>query len=75
MSGEEHPPATAVYAGRSNAKHRHNSSRGVVYRNHWFSVYRCPICGKQFKKKHGRLPVCRGPSVPIQYTGKVIEIG
>jgi hypothetical protein len=58
MQGQ-HEPTAMVYSHRSNKKHRHNTRHGVVYRNHWFEVFRCPHCGRTASHKP-RPIVCRG---------------
>jgi hypothetical protein len=56
----KHEPTEMVFAGRSNRKHKHVSARGRIrYCNHWFDVYRCPVCGR--RASHRRKPyICRG---------------
>lgn len=56
---DKHDPVEMVYSHRSNRKHAHSTQHGTRYRNHWFSVYRCPMCGRT--ASHKRLPItCRG---------------
>lgn len=54
-----HDPAKFVFSHRSNSKHAHNTRRGTQYWNHWFKVFRCPVCGRVTKAKGAR-KMCRG---------------
>jgi hypothetical protein len=55
----KHEPAIMVYSHRSNKKHVHHTRRGTQQWNHWFTVYRCPVCGRTASRK--RQPVrCTG---------------
>ncbi len=48
-----------IYSHRSNRKHKHSTKHGVKYRNHWYDVYKCPICGKL--ESHKKKPyICKG---------------
>jgi hypothetical protein len=56
----KHDATEMVFSHRSNRKHRHNTRKGVRYRNHWYAVYKCPVCGRT--ASHRRRPIiCRGP--------------
>jgi hypothetical protein len=56
-----HEPTEMVYHGRTNQKHWHNTRHGTRYFNHWFKVYKCPVCGR--RASHKRQPIiCRGVS-------------
>ena len=57
----KHEPAEMVYAHRSNRKHAHNTRHGVRYRNHWYNVYKCPVCNRHASHKKQPI-VCRGGS-------------
>lgn len=55
----KHDPVKMIYSHQSNRKHAHSTRHGVRQRNHWFNVYKCPICGKG--ASHKRQPIiCRG---------------
>ncbi len=60
-----HDPVEAVYDGRNNHKYRHVSARGrIKYCNHWYKVYKCPVCGQTFS--HKRRPIiCKGAIPPL----------
>lgn len=54
-----HEPTEMRYYRRGNKKHTHSTRHGNRERNHWFSVYRCPLCGRE--ASHQRKPyICRG---------------
>ncbi len=54
-----HEPAAMVYSHKSNRKHKHNTRNGIRYFNHWYNVYKCPICGLTAARKRQPI-VCRG---------------
>jgi hypothetical protein len=55
----KHAPTKMVFSHRTNQKHKHNTRRGVRYFNHWFSVYKCPVCGLRASRKRQPI-ICRG---------------
>jgi hypothetical protein len=56
----EHAPVEMVFSHRNNQKHKHVSAMGSIrYCNHWFRVYRCPVCGKTACRQK-RPIICRG---------------
>jgi hypothetical protein len=55
-----HEPCEMRFSHRDNHKYKHHSAYGhITYKNHWYSVYVCPICGKT--ASHRRKPIiCKG---------------
>ncbi len=54
-----HEKAEYTWAGMSNAKHKHNTRRGTRFFNHWFQVFRCPVCNRMRPRK-SRAKYCTG---------------
>lgn len=54
-----HAATRMVYSHRDNPKHAHNTGHGTRYRNHWYRVYKCPVCGRLASHKRQSI-VCRG---------------
>lgn len=55
----QHAPTKMVFSHRSAQKHTHNTRKGIRRFNHWFNVYKCPLCGAMACKKRQPI-VCRG---------------
>lgn len=58
-----HLPTKMVYSHQDCQKVRHNTRRGVRHFNHWYNVYRCPVCGllrAPGRKGAKRGKVCKG---------------
>lgn len=54
-----HAPTKMLWYRRGNKKHAHHGRKGTRHCNHWFNVYRCPVCGRE--ASHRRQPIiCRG---------------
>jgi rubrerythrin len=59
---QTHDPVAMVYHRRGCKKHTHSTRHGHRERNHWFKVYRCPVCG--VTASHRRQPIiCRGDNL------------
>ncbi len=55
----QHEKTIMVYYRQGNKKHTHHTRRGTQEWNHWFNVYRCPVCGRC--TSHRRKPIyCTG---------------
>lgn len=54
-----HVPTKMVYSHRSSQTHAHVTRHGSQFRNHWYKVYKCPVCNRQ--SSHKRQPIiCKG---------------
>lgn len=51
--------ALGVCVALRDQKHAHDTRHGTVERNHWFNVYKCPVCGRLAGRKRQPI-ICRG---------------
>lgn len=69
-----HEPTRMVYSHRSNQKHTHSTKHGPRERNHWFGVWKCPVCGLTASRKRQPI-VCKGtddaPDAPPRWVSVI----